>query len=336
MSWLTPRTAYVVGAGTCSPKPCSDVVTTTDGGTTWSLAGSLPVQIASQGNPKPLGVTEVRFASSDVGWAFTPLLVQTTDGGQTWSREPIPGHGKQVLSLSANSDGAYAVVSHCPWAEAPCGKSLSLWHTSTEAGAAWTRIPLELPDSVTADVAAYGDTVYVLDPLAGDGGTDLLYASTDGQTFAGRPIPCNNANNVGLIQVVATSATDVALLCDAPIGFGNAFKKVYVSHDTGLTDRSRGQLGMNGIQAQLAESRTGKLAVASYSDGSFIYVNDDHSKTWTMPVGIGDGGRGWNDIVYTTGKVAWVVYSPAGLFNGDGVLYVTHDAGLTWSPVFFD
>lgn len=335
MSWLNPKQAYVLGAATCSPKPCSDVIGTSDGGTTWSLLGTLPTGIATVGNPTPLGVTEVRFATANVGWAFAPFLVQTTDGGATWTREAIPGNGKQIVSLATNSDGAYAVVSQCKWANGLCGKPMSFWHTTSDSGAAWTRISMNLPDAVQADVAAYDNTVYVLDPLAGDGGTDLLYASTDGQTFSSRPIPCNNSNNVGLIQVVPTSTSNVSMLCDAPIGFGNAFKKAYRSHDTGTTDRSAGQLGMNGIQAQLAASPTGNLAVASYSDGSFIYTNDSHGKTWEMPVGWGDGGRGWNDIVYTGAKVAWVVYSPAGFFQGDGVIYVTRDAGATWNPITF-
>jgi hypothetical protein len=54
-----------------------------------------------------------------------------------------------------------------------------------------------------------------------------------------------------------------------------------------------------------------------------------------MPVGFGDGGAGWNDILYTTNKDAWVVHAPVGLFQGPGELYVTHDAGMTWSAAPF-
>jgi len=32
--------------------------------------------------------------------------------------------------------------------------------------------------------------------------------------------------------------------------------------------------------------------------GSFIYINDSHQRAWTTAVNSGDGGRGWNDIVY--------------------------------------
>ena len=189
---------------------------------------------------------------------------------------------------------------------------------------------LDLPSSQSADVAALGRSVYVIDGLV-DGGTDRLYASTDGLHFSSRPVPCNNRKSIGLIQAVPTSGDGVAMLCEDPIGFGQAFKKVYRSSDTGQTYRSAGVLGMDGIQSQLAASASGNLAVATYASGSFIYINDS-KKTWTMPVGIGDGGAGWNDIVYTTNKTAWVVYAPAGFFHGVGQLYVTHDAGMTWNP----
>jgi photosystem II stability/assembly factor-like uncharacterized protein len=90
-------------------------------------------------------------------------------------------------------------------------------------------------------------------------------------------------------------------------------------------------MGLYGIQAQLAVSRSGNLAVASWSDGSFMYVNDGQAKKWTMVIGSGDGGAGWNDISYVTNTEAWVVYGPASMAADYGQLYVTRDAGLHWT-----
>jgi hypothetical protein len=113
-----------------------------------------------------------------------------------------------------------------------------------------------------------------------------------------------------------------------------AVKTVYDTTNTAQTFRYRGQLGFYGIQSQLAVSPSGNLAVASYSDGSFVYINTTKSGTaWSMPVGVGDGGLGWNDIVYVTNTEAYVVYSPAGFFSGHGRLWVTHNAGRTWHDV---
>jgi hypothetical protein len=90
-------------------------------------------------------------------------------------------------------------------------------------------------------------------------------------------------------------------------------------------------MGLFGIQAQLAASPSGNLAVASWSDGSFIYINDTHATAWSMVEGIGDGGAGWNDISYVSNTTAWVVYGPAD-FSNIGQVWVTHDSGQHWAP----
>jgi hypothetical protein len=95
------------------------------------------------------------------------------------------------------------------------------------------------------------------------------------------------------------------------------------TRDTGLRYRNHGTTGLYGIQAQLAVSPAGNLAVASWSDGSCLYINDSHTKTWQMPVGRGDGGLGWNDIGYVTDAEAYVVYSPVSSLEGQGRLWVS-------------
>ena len=166
----------------------------------------------------------------------------------------------------------------------------------------------------------------MVDPQVG--ASDKFYVSTDGgDHFSARPVPCDKTPAVQLIQVVPTSSTDVALLCVGNPGFSKAEKLVYRSTDSGRTDTYAGTIGPYGVLADLAVSPTGNMAVASSSDGSFIYINDGHKTTWSMPVGFSDGGARWNDIVYATGKEAWVVYAPPDFFGDIGKLYVTHDGG---------
>jgi len=331
VTWVSAQRGWVLGAARCGQSTCSDVIGTSNGGKTWQLIGKVKAPIANVGKGTP-GVTEIRFSTPSVGWAFGPFLFRTSDGGKSWARMPVPGGGKQVLALAASGTQTYAVISDCAFGKGVCPKPLSFWRIATKPGAKWTPVSLNLPKNFTADVAVLGKTVYVIDEQLEFGHPDKFYASTDGVHFAARPSPCNQAQDLALIQAVPMSATRVALLCDGDPGFSKAVKTVYISANTGKTVTFAGQMGLFGIQAELAASPSGNLAVASASDGSFIYVNDTHKKAWTMVEGISDGGAGWNDISYVSNTKAWVVYGPAD-FSNIGQLWVTRDGGHHWGPV---
>jgi hypothetical protein len=294
------------------------------------LLGTVPAPIAKFGGHP--GITEIRFATAAVGWAFGPYLFRTTTGGKSWAQMPIPGGGKQVLALAAGPTQTYAVVADCAWGAGLCPRPLSFWHIPTGARGGWTRIPMTLPPNDAADVAVFGTTVYVVDAQVQFGRPDVFYASTDGRHFATRPAPCNHAEGLALIQAVPMSATRVALFCVGNAGSpapGDATKSVYTSANTGTTDTYAGATGPAGTEAQLAASPSGNLAVAALSAGSFLYINDTHKQAWTMVKGLGVSA-GWNDITYVTNSQAWVVYGPADS-RGIGQLWATHDAGRRWS-----
>lgn len=334
MSWIGSQDAWIIGSGGCTGHPCSGVKTTTNGGKTWTTVGSVPAKMLVQAHPHRSQVSEIRMGTSDVGWAFTPLLYATNDGGKTWASQTIPGGGQSVLSLTADADGAWMVVSPCKYESGPCKKPLSLWTSDVSGSGSWTKVDLTLPTAFNASVDAYGSSVYLVVPQLEEGGTDLLYASTDGTTFTARTSPCDDTQDIGLIQAVATTKTNVYLLCDGDPGMSQALKSVFGSTDNAKTLTNLGQMGTLGIQASLAASKSGNLAVASSSDGSFIYINDTKGgTTWSMPVGLSDGGIGWGDIAYTTNTTAWVVYAPAGGFQPRNVLYKTTDAGHVWNPI---
>jgi photosystem II stability/assembly factor-like uncharacterized protein len=335
ITWDTPRHGWVLGRAGCGTKTCTEVLGTTDGGGVWELLGTVPARIPSLGQPGP-GVTEIRFATPEAGWAFGPGLFATANGGRSWAAEPIPGQGQQVLALAASHTAAYAVVSPCTFGSGACGKPLSLWRTTSLAGRSWTRVTgVTLPSNFQAEVAVSGSTVYVADPLHGSSNSlDKLYASTDGgRHFSARRVPCDSQPAIGLLQVVATSPAHVALLCAGNPGFSKAMKYVYRSADTGKTYTYAGLMSPFGIQAQLAVSPAGNMAVATWSDGSFIDINDTQSTHWTMVIGFGDGGAGWNDITYVTDNEAWVVYAPVTSVDGLGKILVTHDGGRHWQVI---
>jgi photosystem II stability/assembly factor-like uncharacterized protein len=337
VTWISPLQGRVLGQAPCSGKLCTYVLSTGNGGKTWQRFGKVAAPIARDGDPGKPGVTEVHFATASSGFAFAPYLFHTTNGGRTWTRLAIPGGGGQVFDLVSNATNVFALVSPCRWASFHnCTGQMSLWRASALTATGWKRIPMNLPHSTRGDLAVHGRSVYVVDPQVDvTGKKDKFYASTDGgRHFTARSVPCDKpaAPNVPLVQAVATSATNVALLCAGNPGFSKAQKFVYTSTNAAKTYKYAGTTGVWGIQSQLAASRSGNLAVSSVSDGSFIYLNNTHGGTkWTMVWASSDGGAGWNDIQYVTNTEAWVVRgAPSWLLNGPGKLYVSHDAGKLW------
>ncbi|MGO9911910.1 MAG: hypothetical protein ACLPQS_12210 [Acidimicrobiales bacterium] len=324
-------------------KSCAYVIGTTNGAKSWSLLSSINAPIVTIGQSGEKGVTEIRFATTKIGWVFGPELFRTTNGGKSWTSLKIPGGDKQVTSLAANSKTAYAVVSPCQWATSgPCGQqAYSLWRTATLTGSAWKQISVNLAPAAGmynsgADVAVYDKTVYVLSSTTNNFGTVVqskFYASTDGVHFSVPHDPCDASKLLSLSQAVPTSATDVALLCEGESSMGETSRSVYRSTNAGKTDISAGTPSPSGDYAELAASPSGNLAVSSSFGASWIFINDTHKTKWTTAVDEGDGGLGWNDIVYVTSKEAWIVRAPAEDIYGlaPGQVFVTHDAGGHWT-----
>jgi len=341
MSWTSASHGWVLGTEQCGAKygNCagSQVIGTTNRGQSWHLIGKLTASIPKIGQGGT-GITEIRFGTDKAGWAFGPDLYRTADGGGTWKHVRVPGGGKQVLDLAVTPTFVYVVASPCGFDAGICAGRLTAWRARL-SGTSWTRMsfPRPLHVNVSADVAASGGAVYVIDTMIEGTRPTQFYVSTDdGRHFSARHNPCPASTIHQLIQAAPTSPTKVALLCDGNAGFGKAVKMVYMSRNTGKKDTFAGTMSPWGIQAQLTASPSGNLAVAAWSIGSFIDINDTKGgTTWHQVIGSGDGGAGFNDITFVSNKVAWVVGSPASMFPAYGRLLKTTDTGRHWHFVKF-
>jgi hypothetical protein len=333
ITWLSPSEGWIMGAASCATGTCTEVMRTTDGAKTWNMVGTIPAPIPTAPNYGSSGVTEIRFATAEVGFAFTPDLYRTTNGGQTWTLMTIPGKGAQVTAVAANSSRAYAVVSKCAYKTGLCRKQFAFWRSDSLTSSKWSLV-MDLPSVLSTDIATYGPSVYVIASTAIVTPTpDSFYASTDGLHFSARPDPCDTSHLVALTQAVPTSGTDVTLLCVGPAQQLAAVKAVYRSTDTGEHDVSLGSPGINGNDGDLAVSPSGEMAVASVSADSLMYVNDKGGTTWTCSVNKSDGGLGFNDVVYRNDHQVWVVYAPAQNFVSVGQVWESPDNGRHWVVV---
>jgi photosystem II stability/assembly factor-like uncharacterized protein len=328
-SWVSPEDGWMLGLAPCGRVTCTTVIGTTDGARTWRTLGTLNAPL---GFDQATGVTEVRFADGLHGWAFEPALWATSDGGATWERQTPPGGGRQVLALGGDADAVYAVVSPCSF-ERLCGRAVTLWRT-TPGGGSWTQVPLTLPafsGFTEVTVAVHGPVAYLAIPTPGSNDPDVFDVTDDGQEWSARPDPCVKSDNEYLSSVAPISDTEVALVCQDDIGFGTAAKRVLRSSDTGKTTSPAGTLPLYGIVTQLAATPDGTLVASSYSIGSWIYRNGG-GQTWTTSEDLGDGGIGWNDIVFTTNQVGFVIHGPAFCCGGQGPgeLWQTGDGGVSW------
>jgi photosystem II stability/assembly factor-like uncharacterized protein len=337
MSWVSPQHGWMLGLAPCGQSTCTTIVETTDAGATWTLAGRLRAPLTLE---QASGVTEIRYADDLHGWAFEPALWATTDGGATWQRQVLPGGGHLALALAGDADGVYAVISPCKLNRL-CHQPATLWKTTPGQGS-WTQMSVALPALTgfnTTILAVHGLVAYLDVPAAliesapGVTPADVLDVTVDGQTWSTRPDPCSPADGETLTGLAPISDTAVALLCQGNIGFGKAMKRVFRSDDTGQTIHSAGTMSIWGITTQLAAAPDGTLAASSYSIGSWIYRNAGGT-TWTTSADLGDGGMGWNDIVFTTDEVGYVIHGPAGspCCTQVGELWQTQDGGATWAP----
>ena len=331
VTWVSATRGWVLGQWACSKgstRVCTKVLGTVNAGKTWKLLAVLPVAIsaARPGGISIRGISEIRFANAKDGWVYGPYptMYRTVNGGKTWTARPVPGDGKQMYDIAATATGFYGMTSACTSdITGTCeAKGLSLWRTGLTGGS-WTKLYRTLPFNVPggAYLTALGKTVYVVDGDMKTLGKGLFLVSTHGGArFVTRTSPCRTGSPQfsEMTEAVPQNATKVFMLCVGNPGLSRSMQSVYESSDNGKTDHFDGQLTSPGIapfawgiQAQLAVSPAGNLAVAASSDGTFMYIKRSGMKNWKMLFGWGEeGSPGWNDLAWVSGTQAWAVYSP--------------------------
>ncbi len=169
---------------------CTSMASTHDYGATW-YGFSAP---SAPSAAKPGGVSQVRFITPEVGWAFGPGLYATADSGAKWMQQQVPGGGR-VLDLEGADGYALALVGSCTGTgsnyAASC-TSFSLYSYQAAApGRGWRQVSLPVKltaggQPTAARLVVAGATGFVLAP---DG--KVLQGRLDGRSWKVRATaPC--------------------------------------------------------------------------------------------------------------------------------------------------
>jgi hypothetical protein len=320
VTFVSADIGWVLGTGACPAFPCAAIARTSDGGRTWAPVPAPDTQTFPGPRQDAAGISGLRFADADNGWAFGPDLWSTHDGGTTWARLTIPGlvAGTSVAALETAGGAVHAVMldgAGYRVASSPVG--------ADDFRLSAVRVPVGAGPVPSVQLVLSGAAGWLLEnDRTVVGGARLV----NGAWATWQP-PC--ADVVGPAFLAASSPTEVAAACDVGLWGNPAGDHLYVSHDGGSTFVDSATLVPLQMAAQIAAASPSAIVVGG-SDAS-----------GTVLVGTFDGGRTWDvvarlgaveiaDLGFTTTAEGVVIVVPA---DGPASLLVTRDEGRTWSAV---
>lgn len=291
-----PDRFWLLGKGTTGT---ADVMTTTDGGKTFTPTATIEAPVAAGTNElKPDSISSIRFAvDGENGWAYGRALWATHDGGSTWTK--VPSMSGKVERLEVASGRAIALAKD--------GDKWSAWGAPIDSDK-WTQLDVELSDP--SDLAVVGSIVVIADRTSDEGVTAA--SSNGGAEFSRFASPCSPDLSGGTLSVTADS---VWLSC--PTGTAAS---LFVSHDAGRSwDPVEAEESLpNNV---LVGARTSSQTIVAVQGQ--VEILSDQGKTQTVP--IKELGQP-TFAGFTNEKVGYVL-------DLDGKLFRTTDGGQKWSRV---
>ncbi len=322
VTFVSAHTGWVLGTAPCAAKGgCATLVSTRDGGTTWTEVSKPPITIgASYALP-----TVVRFANLDDGWIVVPSgdssqLWATNDGGQTWAQQANPrGSSAGIPNLEASNGlvhidtvyGSYQVYT------SPVGTD-DFTPTSSQ-------LPIGAGPVPSSQMVLQGGTGWIVNvDRTVIGGARL----NSGRWVTWAP-PCSHANGPG--YVAASSTSDLYALCN---------EGIWGTPDAGTTPNS--EWLYQSTDGGTTFSQVGPMP--RYTEGGPIAVAPGTATIVVVDGGLiasFDGGRSWQSVSTVAG-ITYVGFTTAtqgvaisDSSAGPAAMLMTHDGGHTWAPVSF-
>jgi photosystem II stability/assembly factor-like uncharacterized protein len=345
-TFVSADQGWVLGKTPCASGPCTSVVRTSDDGATWS---SIPAPTDGLENPQSSsttgGVNEIRFADHLNGWVFGPDLWSTHDGGTTWSHITSGPGASPVVDLESSGGSVYVVTERCSLQASVCPGQLWRGDSITDRFDPVAGFDLEPANGNVLPVLVLHDTTGYLVTAAANGTVGpALMVTANGTTWSAEPDPC--PAQLDELSVAPVDTVRAAMLCSGEGASGSTTKAVLATSDGGHTWVPEGQAPPSGGDGgTLSAASVSTLAIATSSGASEVYRSVDGGATWTTPLSLADGGEGWGDFGFTDSTHGLAVHAPIGRYQtvspgapastGTGSLYLTSNAGATWSVVVF-
>jgi hypothetical protein len=317
--------------GHCATKDCTSLAGTGNYGQGW-YGVSAPV---APGPAQPAGVSQLRFANTEDGWAYGPGLWETSAGGWPWSR--VDTGGLRVTDLEAVGNRAFAIAASCSGSGVGVASGCTGFsvYTLTAGSTTWTPVAVPaayrqmtttVPSSATLVIAG-GQTVYVLTPsgavLSGPVSGDGLHVA--GQAPAGC-LPGRAQADGQPTGAQLTAGTKLLLACDTTTENGPQLTELY-SSASGAQWTRVGPIAHQGDATSLTTAASGQAVLAT-TDG--LYYLPDGGGTWQQASVAGPVGS-FSYVGLTTPTDGVAVPGDAKL----GEIFVTVDGGKAWtaSPI---
>ncbi len=342
-----------VGFGIYSPLDAAGVsgptelVSTTDGWSTWHEMGRLPAVGSDSGVGGQPTLTFVS-ASDGVEYGARGVFV-THDGGHNWAPIAVPGRVDASTALGRRLWLTYTTCTVSP-TTAPCTVGVE---ASSDAGRTWRVLDLPTEPFRAAQTAVgMGGTLVVAEwgdqegYSANDPGVLLTSTDSDG-SWLPSPLPCPTDFREGGQLSLAPSSRTIWLVCSGAGAVGTRPNVVYRSTDLGTSwvAESSYPPALDATAHLLPGAPTGTI---------YALVARSSTEAWVLEMRRGgllatsDGGRSWHDALPATTSQrvgtqlrALAVVTPtrayvaahAFSFTFHGGLWRTTDGGRTWKRV---
>jgi hypothetical protein len=296
---------------------------TQDGGTTWTSVPPPPTGFYTGSGSA--GVSGIRFANQQDGWAYGYDLYATQNGGASWTQVALPGLNASfgaipIQELETSAGSVDAVIT---------GTSGFLIDTAAVGSSSWTTSPITIAYGAgpipEAQLVRQGSAGWVVENDRVVSGGARLQSGT----WSAWTAPCSTVN--GPATLAGSSASDLIAACEVGLygGSSSPTEQAYTSTTGGgaFTELAAALPAACQGSSALASPTT---SVAAAGCGGEIVATFDGGGSWGT-VFTGSGNTSISYIGFTTSSQGVAI--EASLTSSTGLLLMTRDGGHTWAAV---